>query len=154
MRYEEIEVFLSTEEISALEVLEGCGWEILTETKIEDTYRKTGGRIRTFALEGRFDICAACKKVDQLIPVEGSQETIDEETQETVEETTLPETVDIVPDGQMFWMDKKNWKMLSRDAFRELVEDNVEDLKKCPDAIQGEVYKKWTRFFKSKDWPL
>ena len=74
MKYEELEGFLSAEEKIAIDTLEGCGWEVLTETKIEDTYKKDGGRIRTFTLAGRYDIAVVCKKVDQLIQVEDEAE--------------------------------------------------------------------------------
>lgn len=74
MRYEEIEAYLSSEEINALDILEGSGWEILTETKIEDTHKKDGGRIRTFALSGRYDIVVVCRNVQDLFSLEEDAE--------------------------------------------------------------------------------
>lgn len=160
MRYEEIEGFLSAQEISAIEILEGCGWEIFTETKIEDTHKKDGGRIRTFALAGRYDVAVVCRKVDQLIPVEEDEETDIEPEQEDVEsepEIAEPDEEEPEPDEEEkenFWIDESNWKRTSRNVFFELVQENVAELKSAPDAVQGEVYKKWTRFFDKEDWPL
>jgi negative regulator of genetic competence, sporulation and motility len=157
-----------------IETLEGCGWEVLTETKIEDTFRKDGGRIRTFTLADRYDIAVVCKKVDQLFPVDELQEEPDQpetevdviiedepaevesETESEIEETE-PEIEETEPEDEPednFWMDESNWKRTSRNAFKELVKDNVGELKAAPDSVQGEVYKKWTRFFDKKDWPL
>ena len=165
MRYEEIEGFLSTQELNALETLEGCGWEILTETKIEDTFKKDGGRIRTFTLSGRYDLAVVCKDVKQLIPVEEAENLPSDEpptelpdksdeTDPPADSPEPPESLENEKPKDNFWMDESNWKMTSRNAFKELVTDNVDDLKSAPDSVQGEVYKKWTRFFDKEDWPL
>jgi hypothetical protein len=145
MRYSEIEDLLSADEISAIGVLEFHGWEILTETKIEDTHRKDGGRIRTFALSGRYDVALVLKDAPKPpIP----QVEIEEEEEE-VEEEVEPED-----EPKNFWIDEKNWKRLQKEPFADAIENHTNDLIDVKDEIRDEVHRKFDRLFDPDDWPF
>ena len=148
MRYSAIEALLSADEIEAIKVLESRGWEILTETKIEDTFRKDGGRIRTFALSGRYDLAMVLKSV----PVR----------KRAVAETDPPPADDPPGDEETgkgnapvnFWLDSGNWIRLQKQPFTQAIEDHVNELVEVADEVRDEVHRKFDRFFDPNDWPL
>jgi hypothetical protein len=143
MRFAEIEGLLSADEIMAIQVLESYGWEILTETKIEDTFRKDGGRIRTFALSGRY----ACSLVLKDAPIEKRQS-------RSIVPDPKPAAALAEEVSPNFWLDESNWKRLQKEPFAQAIESHVNELIDVIDEVRDEVHRKFDRMFDPDDWPL
>ena len=153
MRYQELEPYLSSVELEAIETLEGCGWMILTETKIEDTYKKDGSRIRTFTLSGRYDIALVLEKVNTDRPMAEPEEIISKD--EIIEEIELETESEDESYSDNFWMDESNWKRMARGPFYDLVKyEALDDLKQVPDSVKDEIQRKFVKYFDPDDWPL
>ena len=59
--YEDIRPHLSAAEMKAVAVLEGRGWRVFLNTKIEETQEKDGLRRSTFRNQGRYDLVLALR---------------------------------------------------------------------------------------------
>ena len=163
MNYEQIEGSLSLDARTAIAILEREGFEILLSTKIEDTFRKGGDRRRTFNLRGRYDLVLALKDLPQSekagdapldTPPDLAVEPVTADLKVEADVEKKPEEKEPGSFSESWWEDYANWRMMNREAFKEMIYEKLDELRDSSDATQGEVYKKFTRFFESEEWPL
>lgn len=164
MKFDELELMLSNEELEAIQALESNGWQVLTETKIEDTRKKDGGRIRTFTLTGRYDLAVVLKHVGGketvaesngvLPPTSGDSSNLLGDSSDP-EETGAPGTKDLKGSGDFFnfWENQKNWQRKSGKILHRLVtKDERESLLIAPQNIVDLVKEKFDRLCDPDDW--
>jgi hypothetical protein len=156
MRYDELRGLLSDEELGAIKFLESRGFEIFTDAKLEDGYKKDGGRHRTFTMAGRYNLMLALKKISERKVRRGRPAKMPELAQTDPPETKLPETpfrkVNAVDN---FWLDRGKWIRMSREEFYQLVTEEVlDDLKAATPDVQAAVKEKFDRLCNPDDWPI
>lgn len=158
MLFDELRQQLSADELSAIEFLESRGFVILTEARLEDCRRKDGSRFRTFSLSGRYDLMMGLKSITDR-PFEDDPQAVDPKIEDDPQQPQ--DAVDDGPQvegriiGSNFWMERDQWIRLNRDAFYQLVTEEVlDDLIAAPADVQDEVKDKFLRFFDAKEWPI
>ena len=151
MRYDELRELLSDEELAAIKFLEGRGFEIFTDAKLEDGFKKDGGRHRTFTMAGRYNLMLALKNVSERAVRRGRPAKLPELPE--LPETKPPET----PAGEVdnFWLHRSKWYRLGRVEFYQLVTEEVlDDLKAATAEVQAAVKEKFDRLCNPDDWPI
>ena len=143
MLYEEIEKKLSDAEAICIRTLEGFGYQIMTEARIDDCKKKDGGRMRTFSLSGRYDLAIALKLADRKphpeeIKIETAEEVIGVQTSENTSSEG-----DSAFENENFWKDRRRWIRMSSEKLKEAAfEKHAEDFKQADETIQDEVKRK------------
>jgi hypothetical protein len=156
MRYNELCQLLSDEELAAIKFLESRGFQILTDAKLEDGYKKDGGRHRTFTLSGRYNLMLVLKSVLERNVRRGRPVKLPELPETSVDDISEDETGSGTDDKtDNFWLDRSKWIRLGREEFCQLVTEEVtDDLRAATPDVQAAVKEKFDRLCNPDDWPI